>query len=49
MYTENITILLATESRVPEATKHAERIIQEHGKSGMNIVNIVHPDGLPDE
>lgn len=49
MYPRNITILLATESRVPTATEYAERIIREHGNKGMKIVNIVHPDGLPDE
>lgn len=45
MYRGNITILLATESRVPDAIQHAEQIIREHGKKGMKIVNIVHPDG----
>lgn len=49
MYPRNVTILLATESRVPTATEYAERIIREHGNKGMRIVNIVHPDGLPDE
>lgn len=49
MYPRNVTILLATESRVPTATEYAERIIREHGNKGMKIVNIVHPDGLPDE
>lgn len=49
LYPENITILLATESRVPEATIHAERIQREHGDKGMKIINIVHPDGLPGE
>lgn len=46
---ENVTILLATEARVPSAIEHADRIIREHGEKGMHIVNIVHPDGMPDE
>jgi len=42
-YKKNITILLATEARAPDGQKHAENIIQEFEKSGLNIVNIVHP------
>jgi hypothetical protein len=30
-FKKNIVVLLATEARAPDGTKHAERIIQEHG------------------
>lgn len=48
-YKENITILLATEARVPEATTHAEYIIEKYKNEKINIVNIVHPENLPGE
>lgn len=31
LYMENVTILLATESRAPDAESHAKRIQKEHG------------------
>ena len=43
MYKENVTILLATESRAPDAYSHAARIIENHGKQSIEIVSIVHP------
>ncbi len=46
-YTKNIVILLATESRAPDGVSHATRIIHEHKRSWMDIVNIVHPSGIP--
>jgi cellulose synthase/poly-beta-1,6-N-acetylglucosamine synthase-like glycosyltransferase len=47
-YKENLTILLASESRAPHAVEHANEIIKQHGTK-IQIINIVHPDGLPDE
>lgn len=47
-YKENLTILLAAESRAPHAVAHADEIIAQHGTK-IQIINIVHPDGLPDE
>lgn len=47
-YKNNITLLLATEGRAPSANTHAETIIREYGEK-IHIVNIVHPDGLPNE
>lgn len=44
MYMENITVLLATESRAPDAEAHAKKIMKEHGNKGITIVNVVHPD-----
>lgn len=44
---ENITILLATEARAPDARSHAERIIETYGKNDVNIINIVHPLNIP--
>ena len=44
MYMENITLLLATESRAPDAEEHGRKIKEKHGKKGVNIVNIVHPE-----
>jgi Glycosyl transferase family group 2 len=49
LYRENITILLATEARAPDAETHAQNIIKNHGNKGINIVNIVHPADLPNE
>ena len=43
MYKENVTILLATESRAPDACSHAARIIENHGNQSIEIVSIVHP------
>jgi cellulose synthase/poly-beta-1,6-N-acetylglucosamine synthase-like glycosyltransferase len=48
-YRENITVLLATEARAPDAETHAQNIIKNHGSKGINIVNIVHPADLPNE
>ena len=48
-YKHNITVLLATEARAPDGQSHAERIIHEHSGKGINIVNIIHPEWLPDE
>lgn len=47
-YKENLTILLATESRAPNASSHANKIIKELG-SRIRIINIIHPDNLPNE
>lgn len=44
-YMENVTILLATEARAPDAQDHARKIVNTYGKN-INIVNILHPDGL---
>lgn len=44
LYRENITVVLATESRAPHWQKHAERIISEYTGKWINIVNIVHPE-----
>lgn len=46
---KNVTILLATEARAPDAEKHAEQVIREYGEKEIHIVNIVHPDNLPEE
>jgi cellulose synthase/poly-beta-1,6-N-acetylglucosamine synthase-like glycosyltransferase len=43
-FMENITVLLATEERAPEAKNNAEKIIANYSKKGINIVNIIHPD-----
>jgi cellulose synthase/poly-beta-1,6-N-acetylglucosamine synthase-like glycosyltransferase len=47
-YMENVTILLATESRAPYAEEHASRILKNHGEK-IHIVNIVHPAEVPSE
>jgi hypothetical protein len=49
IYRDNITVLLATEVRAPDAETHAKAIIANHGNKGINIVNIVHPADLPNE
>lgn len=41
---KNITILLATEARAPDAENHAKRIIETFTSSEIEIVNIVHPE-----
>lgn len=46
-YKENITILLATEARVPDAKEHAEYIIEKYKHEKIKIVNIVHPENIP--
>ncbi len=46
IYRESITILLATESRAPDAEDHAEEIIRNYGDKGIHIVNIIHPTGI---
>lgn len=45
-YKKNITILLATEARVPEAKKFAEIIIEKYKNSDVSIYNIVHPENI---
>ena len=47
-YMENVTIILATEARAPDAESHAKKIIASHGEK-IHIVNILHPSQLPDE
>ena len=47
IYMENITILLATEARAPDAKWHAEKIIDVYWKCNIKIVNIVHPANIP--
>lgn len=49
LYKENITILLATEERAPDAENHAEKIIKTYGNGQISICNIIHPGNLPDE
>jgi hypothetical protein len=49
LYRENLTVLLATESRASDAEAHAKAIIANHGNKGIHIVNIVHPADLPNE
>lgn len=49
IYRESITILLATESRVPYAEDHAKKIIKIYGDKDINIVNITHPENLEGE
>ncbi len=41
---ERVTILLATESRVPDAALHAANIIKHFQKSPVEIVNVIHPE-----
>lgn len=48
-FLENVTVLLATESRVPDAEANAAKIIAKFKKSKIEIVNVVHPDGIPGE
>ncbi len=46
-FMDKITILLATESRAPDAESHAREIIKNFaGKSPVRIVNIVHPSDI---
>lgn len=45
LYMENITILLATEARAPDAESHARKIIENYGRE-IHIENIVHPSDL---
>jgi hypothetical protein len=42
-YKENIIVLLATEARAPDGSRHAEKIIKEYAGKGIEIVNIIHP------
>ncbi len=49
LYKDNVTVLLATEARAPDAEDHAKNIIKNHGHKGINIINIVHPSDLPNE
>lgn len=48
-YKQNITVLLATEARGPNAIADAEAIIEKYKNAEIRVVNIVHPDGLPNE
>ncbi|MDD2565670.1 MAG: glycosyltransferase family 2 protein [Candidatus Gracilibacteria bacterium] len=48
-YMENITVLLATEERGPNAIIDAELIIERFKNSPIKIVNIIHPSGLKGE
>lgn len=49
-FKENVTILLATESRAPDAEKHAKKIIEcYNGINQVTIISIVHPSNLPNE
>lgn len=48
-FMDQITILLATEERAPEAEKHAKAIIKKFSKSKIEIVSIVHPANIPGE
>ncbi len=48
-YKQNITIILATEARAPDAEKNAKYIIEKYKDNKMKIVNIVHPADLPGE
>lgn len=45
-YMENITVLLATEERWPNAIIDAELIIERFKNSPIKIVNIIHPSWL---
>lgn len=47
LYKHNITILLATEARVPDAEKNARYIIDKYQNEAVTIVNIVHPENIP--
>ncbi|PID84039.1 hypothetical protein CSB09_03315 [Candidatus Gracilibacteria bacterium] len=49
VHKDTITIILATEARAPEAQKHAKNIIEKYKHRRVNIVNIVHPEGLAGE
>lgn len=48
-YKHNITVLLATEARGPNAIEDAEAIVEKYKDAEIHIVNVVHPDGLPNE
>lgn len=48
-YKKNITILLATESRAPDAESHAARIIEKFRWEDISIENIIHPADIPGE
>jgi cellulose synthase/poly-beta-1,6-N-acetylglucosamine synthase-like glycosyltransferase len=48
-FQKNITILLATEARAKDAESHAKRIIAEYSHRNVEIVNVVHPEGIPGE
>lgn len=46
---DKVTVLLATEARVPEAEGNAARIIERFKDSPIEVVNVSHPDGIPGE
>lgn len=46
-FMENVTILLATEARAPDAEGHAREIIKKFSSSKVQIVNVVHPSDIP--
>ncbi|MCK9272489.1 glycosyltransferase family 2 protein [Candidatus Gracilibacteria bacterium] len=48
-YKNNITILLAPEERGIDTIVNAEKIIKKFKNSGVEIVSVVHPSGLPGE
>lgn len=48
-FMDQITILLATEERAPDAEEHAKAIIKKFGKGQIEIVNVVHPADIPGE
>ncbi len=48
-FMDQITILLATEARAPEAESHAQAIIAKFSKEKIEIVSIVHPSDIPGE
>ena len=48
-FMSQITILLATEERAPDAEQHAAAIIKKFKGEKVTIVNVVHPADLPGE
>lgn len=48
-FKRHVTILLATEARAPHGEENAKKIITKYGNSGIEIVNVVHPDGISGE
>jgi cellulose synthase/poly-beta-1,6-N-acetylglucosamine synthase-like glycosyltransferase len=49
LYRENITILLATEERAPDAQNHAKALQEKFVQEPIKIINSVHPVGIPGE
>jgi hypothetical protein len=48
-FMDRITVLLATESRAPEAEEHSKAIIAKFSREKIEIVSVIHPAGLPGE